>query len=382
MPRREKQAQPDVAWQTFERLHPGQPFLAQDPLYALTEDAIDAIQKGVPGFFTDEQVRFERDLYRMTGGGFFLRRPLGEPASLRDTPGLTVEEFLMHSAYVRPTPGELEKRLAPILREELRPGGKTDQVTRIVNDFLAEFREWQGRSRWDIREAGQQERREGRFMLRRGEAYAGWLILNRQFRQELDGLRARWETAVSRRGSFPEPVGPDGPGRKGDSCTRECRAFYRRWCLERMLTWELPVPLAARLHPAGNPGSGLTGEEGVNLLLPWYLVRGEQLDVHQVLQRIRFESAPEHLRGWVCKPRGRTGPAGEVTYQRLYWLYRCYELVLGRRYAAACPGRLEKLDTALASVVGLDQDWVKRLRQRLAREVGKRAKGSSDGSGA
>ena len=109
---------------------------------------------------------------------------------------------------------------------------------------------------------------------------------------------------------------------------------------------------------------------GVRLLLPWYLLRGAQFDLQRVVQRIRFESAPKHLRAWMFKESAHPGDqTGEISYQRLYWLYRCYELVLFRRYGTSCANNIEKLDRAVGTVMGLDQDWVKRLRQRLAREL-------------
>ncbi len=108
--------------------------------------------------------------------------------------------------------------------------------------------------------------------------------------------------------------------------------------------------------------------------MPWYLVRGGQFNLHEVARRIRFESAPGHLRDWVWKSSGRDEPGGEISYQRLYGLYRCYELVLFRRYRAACADNIERLDRALGRVMGREADLVKRLRQRLAR--GRKAAGA------
>jgi hypothetical protein len=49
-------------WEQFAGRHAGNPFLEIDPLYALTEEIVQGITSGIPNFFTEEQLRFERDL--------------------------------------------------------------------------------------------------------------------------------------------------------------------------------------------------------------------------------------------------------------------------------------------------------------------------------
>jgi hypothetical protein len=60
------------AWAEFARRHEENPFLDLDPLYPLPEKLIDAIihytSKG-RGFFTEDEVTFERDLARLERGG-------------------------------------------------------------------------------------------------------------------------------------------------------------------------------------------------------------------------------------------------------------------------------------------------------------------------
>jgi hypothetical protein len=118
------------------------------------------------------------------------------------------------------------------------------------------------------------------------------------------------------------------------------------------------------LDPARRLGSG----EGITVELPWPLLRGSQLDLRAVSRRLRFESAPEHLRDWVCR-EGDDGPAGETTYHRLFSFYRSLHLVLFRRYPAKCKGRVEKLDLAFAEILGRDVELVRKLRQQLARAL-------------
>jgi len=56
-----------------------------------------------------------------------------------------------------------------------------------------------------------------------------------------------------------------------------------------------------------------------------------------------------------------------MTYQRLFWIYRCHELVLSGRYAEAAKKNVEALDKAMAMVMACEADWVKKLRLRLRR---------------
>ena len=58
-----------------------------------------------------------------------------------------------------------------------------------------------------------------------------------------------------------------------------------------------------------------------------------------------------------------------MTYQRLFWIYRCYELVLSRRYRTALDSRAEQVDRALGKVMGRGEDLVKKLRLRLRKAL-------------
>src|SRR5689334_2415259 len=68
---------PDPTWFAFTLRHTGHPFLAQDPLYALRADVLEAIAAEIPRFVTPEDESFELDLARSTRHGSYLRRPIG-----------------------------------------------------------------------------------------------------------------------------------------------------------------------------------------------------------------------------------------------------------------------------------------------------------------
>src|SRR5262249_54693844 len=195
---------------------------------------------------------------------------------------------LLASGATRTTKaGGKAKRLAPVLKPEWFQDDRTDELLHQIETYLAKTWEARGHPEEEIQAVQQQEREERRLCTRRGEAYAGWLILNPQFREELHTLQARCRGMVARRGGFPRPgAGAEGGGGAAPCCGvaggAACLAFCRRWGLDRMLTWELPAARDARLHYLADEESGLSSAEGVTLVVPWYLLRGGQFDLRQV----------------------------------------------------------------------------------------------------
>ena len=65
-----------------------------------------------------------------------------------------------------------------------------------------------------------------------------------------------------------------------------------------LLTWELPLPREVIMSPIID--SQRVSDEGTALLVPWFLSRGGRLNMHHLLKRLCFESAPEHIPriGW------------------------------------------------------------------------------------
>jgi hypothetical protein len=375
--------------------------LEQDPLYALSEPVLDALVEEAPDFFAGDQEWFERDLARTAVHGFFLRRVVGGADSLpfsqpepllghgpgmkridqpgygqrlRKRPGLTLGDFVKE--VDRPVEQSFG-RLAPFLRPEWLTTGKQDELLKAVRGLLADLWGRGGRGdRVDIQQAQEQWEQEQRLTKARPEAYAGWLLTNREFASELRALRTAWGSEVKRRGGFP--LGPlhvskanaAKTGAPGNAYTRAWLAFYRRWGLDRMLTWELPLPMAPCMNNAGVQDFGPVGDAGVVLFLPWHLLRGGQFDLNRVVQRLKFEDAPEHLAEWVLKKAaGAEDEKGDLTYQRLFWIYRCHYLVLARRYAAARAKHVQQVDRAMGKAMQRGEDLVKKLRLRLAREV-------------
>ena len=181
-----------AVWDTFSQRHAGVPFLEHDPLYSLSEELIDSIVRFVPDFFTAEQVKFERDLARTASLGFFLRAPLG-----------TAHESIEHESG--PTLAERQEATAGQIDDML-----AEELRRIGADK-------EDREAFFTQHAAQRER-----IVSRKAAYAGWLLLNAEYRAELRDFRKHREDDVRTRGSIP-PVA-DVVNARPD---RKCRATIR-----------------------------------------------------------------------------------------------------------------------------------------------------------
>jgi hypothetical protein len=370
-----QRTEPDPIWSAFQERYGGNTFLSQDPVYSMTEEVITAIGKEIPDFFTADQQQFEEDLARSTGGGFFLRRPIGVPTTPLARPDLTIEEFLLLGAPGRDDHRQVVKPLTPALNPAWFKDKHVTKAIHAIGEMIVTLRQASGWAEKDIRSVQKLERAEEQVRVRRGEAYMAWLILNRPFRDELQALRNTWEATVARRGNFPwiptqeEIPTPNKRPKRLSACSQALVDFCRHWGLARLLTWELPAPRGACFLGGESKEWPVSSAEGITFSVPWYLLRGGQFDLQAIAQRIRLESTPAHLREWVCKPADRDDATGETTYQHLYGLYRCYELVLFRRYRNNCARNFEKLDRALSGVMCRETDLVKRLRQRLMREL-------------
>lgn len=332
----------DSPREVFARRHAGQPFLKAPVLYALTEPIVDAVQAEVPRFFTPEQERFERDLARTASFGFFHGHPLGFET--------TEEEG-------RP-----------------RPADGLEQSIQAINDMLQDEYLRCGASESQIHRYSQKKVDRRQEINARKVAYVGWLVTNREFHGEVAELRAIWETLVRQLGRFP--AFPRWPSHDvnldeevPDDFCRDFLVFYSRWGLDRLLTWDWPVPMEPDLVGGMLQESNVLAEMGVSLFVPWYLLRGEKLNLQEIARRHTEVSAPDHLRGWIEKQGTKPDKLGALRYERLALLYRFLGLALRRRYPQACRRKAQKLDQALSQVLGRDEESVRKLRQELQRSV-------------
>lgn len=342
-------------WSVFVSRHAGNPFLSHDPLYALDEDLIEAISSGLPEFFSATQRRFERDLAQTASFGFFLQRPLGRVRQPSGSDG-------KQSANEQSNPAT--QQIQEMLAEQMRRAGADAEDTSAFFELGREHR---------------------RVIEARQEGYAGWLILDPVFRDEVQQFREKWGGAIAAIGRFPRlplwmvPDVTDNietPAGFRD----ECYQFYCRWGLDTFLTWDWPVPMEPDLDAGLRQNNNLLSSAGMLVFIPWYMTRGEKLDLSEVVRRSRLASAPDHLLDWVSNRPGQlTDGMDDGRLATARWLYRHYELVLMRRYADACQGNFHRLDIAFAKVLKRSEDTIKKVRLVLWQSIGRSNSGQPAG---
>jgi hypothetical protein len=258
-------------------------------------------------------------------------------------------------------------------REELP--GKIERAQREWDELGVEILQQKGLSKPEIKSVEQMLAKEDKAIQRRNAAYAGWLVTNRQFRAEVDSLRRTWEPVVRQRSGFPSyPHWPFMQSEEKDDefvdLNEACFAFYLRWSLLQLVTWDWPVPIEPDLIGHTFRDKGELTKAGMLLFIPWYAMRSDQFNLQAIVRRARLELAPEHLAPWLRKEEQDQGKElGDRVYQRLLWLYRVYKLALEARYGQNCHGKMEDIDYAVSEVIGIGDQAITKLRQRLNREL-------------
>jgi hypothetical protein len=338
------------AWAEFARRHAGNPFLDVDALDALPDELINAIVKEVPGFFSQDQQTFERDLAKLGRGA----QDLGTKQT------------------------EHERQLHELLAEEMKRGGANQlQIDRYFEAEAERYQEIESRV----------------------EGYCGWLVTDPQFRSERDELRRKWGEHVEAWGGFPsqrhsylgEPSWSAGPQPAQvvrephwteDQWVQEVTRvnapfepfwiFYNRWCLEQFVTWDLPQPLRPEFYGFTTHNTFVLSAAGVNLFLPWHLLRDRKFTLQNLAAHLKKINKPTHLEGWLTKGRDKLGLVG---YRRLYVIYRYWHLAITTRYPERILGNTEALDRAFAAYMEVSNDSdmgaesIKKIRLKLAKRL-------------
>jgi hypothetical protein len=144
--------------------------------------------------------------------------------------------------------------------------------------------------------------------------------------------------------------------------------FYHRWGPESFLTWDLPLPIEPELHGFTSYSPPALSRAGVNLFLPWSILRDGQLTLHELAAHLRTAQNPDHLSGWLKA----TSETGQLMYKRfhdLLVLYRYRELALASRFGDRFSRVARRLDRAFAQLLHLTEHSAKQLRLHLARSV-------------
>jgi hypothetical protein len=132
---------------------------------------------------------------------------------------------------------------------------------------------------------------------------------------------------------------------RANAAVETFRVFYRRWCLERFLTWDLPQPLRPEFSGSTILDTFTLSEAGVHIFLPWHLLRDHEFTLRDLAKHLNEARNPAHLKDWLEKGRDELG---YLRFSRLYMLYRYRHLAIAARYPGRILGNTEALDYAFA----------------------------------
>lgn len=326
----------------FDDRHRGHPFCLANPLYALPDDLLIAVNQNAPGWLSTEEISFERDLAafckRHHAVGIFHDRPVLYFLKNRErAPTITPEQFAQLGWDRFMTLGQAQNGI--------------DSCLDLMDPVLL-----------------------------RVQGYVGWLLTNPQFIAERDQLRNDWDRAVAALGAIPAyPVRvvddpnvvqpPSGADDVTNTFVSDFNMFYERWTLQSLVTWDLPMPLGANLtgHRHQLPTAIPESVGRFTIDIPSTLRLPANFPLHSLLEVVQRQQTPAHLRPWLDAQdqmheeglrHGRFGHMFDLAFYR--------DTVLAGRYLERFQGSVAKLDEAFASFMGLGVDSVKKLRLKMA----------------
>lgn len=213
-------------------------------------------------------------------------------------------------------------------------------------------------------------------IFQRQQAYVAWLLTSQLFLRERDSIRRKWGKSVDQLGRLPVSLTRPQSGSieivakmnrsKLFNMITDFTAFYQRWHLLGLATWDLPIPLGANLGAPStvNTFLGLQDAPAIQLSKPLRLQARFPYD--QVL-RHRSEA---HLEKWQSLTR-QQDPAG-IKYARLA---RCCQLhflrniVLKGAYPDLFVRCESRLDEILARYFRIGDETIRKLRLWISQQL-------------
>ena len=336
------------------QLHGDRPALQSETIYALPNALIDAIKQELPSFFSPTDEDFERDLERLSGSGFFLRRPIQHPFlpglafPMRGTP--EPETFQQRQQ-------QADNRIREMMTDELTKLGRSKKA---IDDYFKEKRAYEHRA---------EDRQLG---------YLGWLVTNPGFRKHRDVFRATWEAKIREEGGFPEvPISlfgdaPAGTPKRERPFKSDYMQFFKHWALQLMAAWELPIPMRPEMMGPSLYHLPSVGEAGILLFVPWYLLRDKDVGLREAALHQQFLLGPPQLDEWMS---GQPKQWGYERYGLMFRLYVHLELGLKQRYRQQLQRQAGKVDHALARFLKPEQEsfvsaeTIRKVRQEMNRRL-------------
>lgn len=312
----------------------------------MTPDLIDILKDRLPQFLSTEDERFERDLAETASFGFFHQQAMG-----------------MTSEELRPT------AKSKAVNERIKKA--KDDVLKMEHEVLIA----RGFKPFELEEHFEATVESRQVIEDRKRAYVGWLILNDEYWHDLKTLQSKWGEYLFHVQRFPmsprwhrdaiaRPIGYD------PNFLNDCTSFYLKWGLDCLYTWDWPDPMEPNFNiPSAEfiKDDPEISEAGVQLFIPWYLLRGDKLNMQQVVRAATINRFGDHLQGWLYGDSTSKQQLGDIRYRHIEFIYHYYLLIFRRRYPEKCKGNKERLDEVLASQLKCNAETVRKLRQELER---------------
>ncbi len=329
------------AWNEFERACKDHPIPTEDCIYALPLELIDLIHDFAPDFWSGPQFQFEQNLSAISGGIFLAKqqvlRDIYRPFILLSDFYGTRTESPRQKAKKRPLITWKSDAL-DVSETELQTAGYSPTEVKTLQCAMVDHR-------------GKNEQL--------GIGFAGWLITNAQFLAELRQLKSQAPAGVGNGGRFPilqggfstggyETLGRTFKGiwspqnDQDRNFDKDCQDFLQRWCLQSLLTWDIPVPMETSM---GTTASLLTRdtEAGVHVFVPWYALKAKEKKLDTLLRVPLAKQMTANLSSWLRKG---SAEKGAVRYSRLFRLFVYWVCALERRYGEKIAKYRPKLELA------------------------------------
>lgn len=121
--------------------------------------------------------------------------------------------------------------------------------------------------------------------------------------------------------------------------------FLRRWGLERLVHWQLPVPVLPTLVSPNLLANELE-PAGVSLFIPWYLLVDKSLTLEDLMSFHRQSRNLKHVAEWLV---GGPQKWGYERFSKMLEYHVYCGLALGSRYPDRLKQNRKRLDLAFAA---------------------------------
>jgi len=138
----------------------------------------------------------------------------------------------------------------------------------------------------------------------RQRSFAGWLVTDSQFHREYRIFCKSIENRVREEKLFrPMPFSFVGGTLFISDENREyydaCMSFYKRWNLDTIATWDLPVPMRADVVTPSLYHLDSLGDAGITVFLPWFQFRDRDIKLRDLADWRQLGQRPDHLKDWL-----------------------------------------------------------------------------------